>query len=345
MEFGEHEVVLTYIGAIVCLFGAVYVVGKILDAVQTFLVPTLTKKNLRGFGKWAVITGGSSGIGRSYSQQFANLGYDILLISNELDELKVASEEVRTHYGVETQVICVDFSKMDEAYRIIKKKIDDKDVGVLVNNVGIRGNQPCYFLDESSSCLNAMANVNCLAAVMMTHLIIPQMLRKNKGIVINLCSVGALLPMAMGSIYSASKAFTDLFTRTLQTEYKETGIIIQGVSPFYVCTRMTQFSEDLSKPSFIVPESEEYVRNAMRTLGAKHFTSGYWPHSIMTGILYLLPVWFVQYLNFLQHDILKSRHNNSIERTKKPSSKEYFNWLKTFISHNENIENLDSKNL
>ena len=76
------------------------------------------------------------------------------------------------------------------------------------------------------------------------------------------------------------QSFLDYFARALQYEYKDSGVIVQSLMPFYVATRMTRYSKTLSKPSLMIPSAEDYARSAVATLGYTSRTSGYWPHTL-----------------------------------------------------------------
>lgn len=76
------------------------------------------------------------------------------------------------------------------------------------------------------------------------------------------------------------QSYLDYFARALKYEYKDKGIVIQSLRPFYVNTKMTRYSKTLTSHSFLVPSAEEYARQAVATLGHSGRTTGYWPHTI-----------------------------------------------------------------
>lgn len=81
-------------------------------------------------------------------------------------------------------------------------------------------------------------------------------------------------------IFYVFQSFLDYFARGLKYEYKNHGIVIQSLRPFYVNTKMTRYSKTLTSHGFLVPSAEVYARHAVATLGYSGRTSGYWPHTV-----------------------------------------------------------------
>ena len=92
-------------------------------------------------------------------------------------------------------------------------KLYDKDIGILVNNVGVAYDRLNYFHEFSEENMWNMINVNVCSMTLMTKMILPGMLRKKKGAIINISSVAAMGPQPFATIYSATKAYVDFFSR------------------------------------------------------------------------------------------------------------------------------------
>ncbi len=84
-------------------------------------------------------------------------------------------------------------------------------------------------------------------------------------------------------VFFIPKAYLDYFSRALAYEYRPKGVIVQCLLPFYVATRMTQYSETLSNPSLFIPTATTYARHALKTLGWSTRTTGYWPHTLQVS--------------------------------------------------------------
>ncbi|XP_028942317.1 very-long-chain 3-oxoacyl-CoA reductase [Antrostomus carolinensis] len=116
---------------------------------------------------------------------------------------------------------------------------------------------------------------------------------RSKGVILNISSAAGMYPTPLLTLYSATKAFVDYFSRGLHAEYKSKGIIVQSVLPYYVATKMSK----IRKPTFDKPSPEKYVRAALGTVGLQSQTNGCLPHALMGWVFSLLPTPTV--INFL----------------------------------------------
>uniref|UniRef100_A0A803SYV3 Hydroxysteroid 17-beta dehydrogenase 12 n=1 Tax=Anolis carolinensis TaxID=28377 RepID=A0A803SYV3_ANOCA len=159
------------------------------------------------YGTWAVVTGATTGIGKSYAHELAKKGLDIVLISRSMEKLKQVAAEIEELYGRNTRVIQADFTGGSEIYKSIEEALHGLEIGVLVNNVGMSYPKPSEFLQfpNLKKFMNDLVNCNILSTLKMTEIILPQMVGRKKGIIINICSGSAWRPMPFASMYSASK--------------------------------------------------------------------------------------------------------------------------------------------
>ena len=140
-----------------------------------------------------------------------------------------------------------------------------------------------YFDELSEDFIWNMINVNIAANSMMTKIVLPILMKKQKGAIVNLASSAALDPQPLQQVYTASKVYVDFLSKALSYEYPK--ITIQTVSPMYVCTDMVAFSDTLNKPSIFVPSAENFVSQAVRTIGFAKETTGYWSHGLQTTLM------------------------------------------------------------
>ncbi|CAL4075820.1 unnamed protein product, partial [Meganyctiphanes norvegica] len=245
------------------------------------------------FGQWAVVTGASDGIGKAYVHKLAARGMNVVLIARNKDKLDGVAEYARSEYGIETSVVIADFGDGQSIYGHIAKELEGKDIGVLVNNVGLIGhNIPTIFAEWEEKPTWDIVNVNVANVPAVTKIVLPGMLQRKRGIIINIGSVAAVLPIPMSAMYSASKAFVDFFSQALSVECEGTGVLVQVVHPGIVHSNITRPYEELPQlketPSFLFPTADVFAESALATVGHTDYTHGYWGHSVYRGILRII---------------------------------------------------------
>jgi len=287
-NFATIRDVFALLGALYAAKCCIQSAYNLYRAVKVYVLPKLwPKQDFRTkYGEWAVVTGASEGIGRSYAIELAKRGMNIMLMSRSHAKLEKVAVEIESMYDVQTKIFPVDFNNHD-CYERVESALSDLDIGVLVNNVGIMYDRLQYFLTVSSERLKQIVNLNIMTTVMMTRMILPQMVNRKRGAIINLSSGACVQPVPAMTAYSAAKIYTDYFSRALGYEYYKDGVVIQSVQPFYVSTRMTNFM----KPNFLVPDADTYVDHALKTLPFTTRTFGYWSHGLMGFFGNLIPEW------------------------------------------------------
>ncbi len=175
------------------------------------------------------MTGASDGIGKSYCEQLAKKGLNIVLVSRTLLKLEQIAKEIEANYNVETKMIVVDFTKEEGIYEKIEESIEGLEIGILVNNVGMFYQIPDFFLNFSGELYKTMIDCNVVSMINMTRIVLPQMVDRKKGLVINIGSISSVTPSPLLAVYAASKSFVEKFSDDLRSEYKNQGITIQTV--------------------------------------------------------------------------------------------------------------------
>lgn len=159
-------------------------------------------------------------------------------MSRTLSKLEDVSKEIEETFNVQTQVISANFTSGTEIYDHIKREILGKDIGILVNNVGmIYPSAPDLFLNipDREKVIQDIIKCNITSVPMMCSLILPQMASRKRGLVINISSFASVLPGPSHTIYAASKAFVTKFSDDLGAEYGNQGIDVQVLITGGVC--------------------------------------------------------------------------------------------------------------
>lgn len=230
-------------------------------------------------GNWAVITGGSEGIGKAYALKLAERKMNVFLIARNSEKLEQAANEIKTVYNVEVKYCSIDLTKLSNGrvYEKLAQELATIQIGVLVNNAGAMLDTLSYFLYSEKDTLEKICDLNMKAFSLMHCMILPKMVIKKKGAIINISSGASVKPVPLMGIYSASKKFVDYFTTFLRYEYQSEGIVVQLVKPFYVSSNMTNNAQS----NILMARPHDIAENSLRTLGMMNETHGYIMHEIM----------------------------------------------------------------
>lgn len=266
------------------------------------------------YGRWAVVTGCTDGIGKAYAQELARLGMDIVLISRSPYKLQNTAAQIESKYKSKTKIIDIDFTAGNEIYDRLRKELEGHDVGVLVNNVGMSISHPEYFLqvENSEKVYRDLIECNMSSVTFMTNLILPKMVEKKKGVVINISSLSAACPCPLLSTYAASKAYVDSLSHALCDEYKDSGIIIQTVLPGFVATKLS----NIKKTSLSVPNPTTFARSALRTVGKLDRTAGFWFHEYQLRAIDVIAGTYRGVVMYLGNKILHPIRKRALRRKK-----------------------------
>ncbi|XP_030637914.1 hydroxysteroid (20-beta) dehydrogenase 2 [Chanos chanos] len=283
--------VLSVIGAITALYYLLKWSWLCWRGFKVYVVSEFWPVDLRSYGQWAVVTGATSGIGRAYAIELAKRGLDIVLISRCEDKLHAVATEIESSYGRQTRVIQTDFTEGHSIYPAIKDKLADLEIGILVNNVGMNyAGMLVHFLDvpDPERRITQVINCNILSVTQMTRLVLPRMVERSKGLIINISSEAASQPQPMLTVYSATKIFVTYFSRCLNSEYRSHGVEVQCVTPFVVSTNMTHNIA----VNLLVKSAPSFARDALNTVGYSCYTSGCLTHALQhIALSILFPDW------------------------------------------------------
>ncbi|XP_040272764.1 very-long-chain 3-oxoacyl-CoA reductase-B-like [Bufo bufo] len=231
-----------------------------------------------------VVTGASNGIGKAYAKELARRGFDVVLISRSVEKLQNVADEIEKESQQKTKIIEVDFTEGTEIYPKVEKALKDLDIGILVNNIGISyypGARRFLEVPDVNKGISDIMNCNVLSMVHMTRIVLPRMVERKKGLIINISSAAGARPYPSLTMYCATKAFMDFFSRSLYYEYRSDGITVQSIMPHLVSTNMN-FN---MKTNIMVKTSDDFAREALNTVGYSHRNNGCLIHSFQDYIL------------------------------------------------------------
>jgi len=181
-----------------------------------------------GNGKWALITGATSGIGKAFALHFAREGYHIIAAGTREALLNAAVNELRTKFGVEAIAFVGDLSDAAVQDRLIALGME-KQAAVLVNNAGFALNKPFCEADIEDWLRMDALHITC--TVRLTHALLPRMISRGEGTVINVASDAAYMIVKKNAVYSGTKAYLKQFSHGLYLELADTGVYVQALCP------------------------------------------------------------------------------------------------------------------
>ena len=176
----------------------------------------------------AVITGGANGIGLATAHQLAQDGYDLFLIDKDLNNLEIAKKQLGVH-NRKVEILNIDLSESENVLSELGKKFSQFEVDALVNNAGIGFARTVEQTTIEEWDLTFAVNIK--ATFLMCKLIVPQMVARKKGVIVNVASAGALIGLKNRVAYCASKAAVVGLTRCIAADHALDGIRINAIAP------------------------------------------------------------------------------------------------------------------
>lgn len=187
----------------------------------------------------ALITGASVGIGRALAFEYAQNGYDLILVSRNGQDLEKVAQQCREQHGVDAIVFPLDLTRTDSAQKLASfLERQGLRVDSLVNNAGfgVHGS----FIDTDLSLEESMVTLQITSLVQLTKLVLPKMVARGSGSIMNVASVYAYSPVPFQAVYAACKAFMRSFSEALSSELQGTGVSVTLVCPGVTRTEFRQ---------------------------------------------------------------------------------------------------------
>jgi short-subunit dehydrogenase len=177
----------------------------------------------------AVITGASTGIGAIYANRLARRGFDLIIVARNRNKLDALAQSITDETGRAVEVLQADLGNADDLKRVEAQLKQDASITLLVNNAGVGTHTP--LLDSDVEKMDDMIRLNVTALVRLTYAVVPGMVARGDGAIINISSVVSIAPEMLNGVYGASKAFVQAFSTSLEHELGNKGIRVQVVLP------------------------------------------------------------------------------------------------------------------
>jgi short-subunit dehydrogenase len=180
----------------------------------------------------ALITGATAGIGAAYAKLLAKEGFDLVLVARDLPRLKGVAKELSKLYKIKAETIKADLTKPAQLAKVEKRLANNsKPIEVLINNAGFGLKDS--FLVSNLAKEQELLDVLVTAPMRLSHAVLPGMIKRNSGSIVNVSSVASFIA---GGTYSAAKSYLTIFSEYLHTELRDTNIKVSALCPGFTRT-------------------------------------------------------------------------------------------------------------
>ena len=224
-------------------------------------------------GCTALVTGASAGIGREFARQLASAASEIVLVARRRDELEQLHGELTSRYPkLSVHVRAVDLSDEAQINTLIEWLDTEKiSIDLLVNNAGL-GDYGSFATSDPDRD-DRILQVNIVALTSLTRRLLPQMIARKSGAILNVSSSAGFLPMPGMAIYAASKAYVNSFSEALRAELRGIGVTVTALCPGPVHTEFGDVAkrpggQPERGPEFVYVSIEKTARNALAAVEA-----------------------------------------------------------------------------
>ena len=203
-----------------------------------------------------VVTGASSGIGAVYADRSAARGHNVVVVARDESRLTTLAAGLRSRYHVDVDVLRADLTDRADLERVEHRLATDASIEVLVNNAGAAPHGG--YVDIDADALDALIRLNITSVARLSHAVIPGLLKRGSGAIVNIASVVGLAPeFNLGGVYAATKSFVLTLSQSLNVEFGERGLYVQAVLPAATRTEIWERSgRDVNELTGVMETSE-----------------------------------------------------------------------------------------
>ena len=237
------------------------------------------------YGKWALVTGASSGIGAEFAQKLAELGLNLILVARRRERLEQCATTLEQNFHIQVRCLSIDLSTENFMAQILSET-SDIEIGLLINNAGFANTGE--FLENDRAREVELLHVNCRAPMLLAHEFGQHMKKRQKGGIIFVSSIAAFSAMPLWSNYAATKAYCLLLGEGMANEFKHYGVDVLVVCPGATRTEF-QTVAGVEAPREMAPD--KVVLCAISSLGKKTVVIPGWHNRFIVSSTRLLPRW------------------------------------------------------
>ncbi|REC50150.1 SDR family NAD(P)-dependent oxidoreductase [Chryseobacterium pennipullorum] len=196
---------------------------------------------------YAVVTGASQGLGKAFAENLARKNINVILVSLPGQNLKELCGELEQTYHIKCHYYETDLSVHENVMNLTEWLNGSFDIHILINNAGLGGTKK--FTEATPDYINTILQVNVAATSLITHQLLPNLLKQPKAYILNVSSMAAFSPIGFKTVYPASKTFIHSFSRGLHEELKGTSVFVSVVNPGAMKTN-TEVCKRIEKQGF-----------------------------------------------------------------------------------------------
>ncbi len=221
----------------------------------------------------ALVTGASSGIGAIYADRLARRGYDLILVARKRERLDALAKKLAGETGRNIEVVAADLNNKADLARVETLLRTDTRITLLVNNAGVGATAPLLASDIDK--MEEMITLNVNALTRLTYAVVPGLVARGGGTIINIASIVAVAPEVLNGVYGGSKAFVLAFSQSLKHELADKNVRIQAVLPGATATDFWDVAGTpvAHLPNQIVMRAEDMVDASLAGLDQGEFVT------------------------------------------------------------------------
>ncbi len=225
------------------------------------------KDFLGRYGPWALVAGGSEGLGGAFAEELAGRGLNLILVARRPGTLEAAAEKLRADHGVQVRTLAADLAEAD-ILRLLEDEAADREIGLIVCNAALAFTG--RFLEADLATYRRMIEVNCMSTLTLVHHFSRKMAARGRGGIILMSSMAGFQGSPMVAVYGATKAFLLTLAEAVAEELRPSGVDVLACCPAVV--RTPNFLSDGHDPNGPAPlsiEPSRVAREAVSGLGRK----------------------------------------------------------------------------